>query len=327
MSIEIKCDCGAEYRLEDHRGGQEFICKICSASMHVPVGVPRATPGQIAEVAAPATAVVTAAAPAAPSAATGDTSSPTMGQTLGGPAVAQPTPGPNPPADAAPPPPTAWSPAPAWADPSVEAHARPSDRHPPQSWWALRFIMWGMCVGFLFVPWFTISAKQSPAGPTVSQSLTGWQIVKATADGISASARHAGGGVPTGVDMGQMPEGVASILAGTLMLVAGPCVYAAGLLVAVVIAWVVHRCDGKGAAWPFVVCWIGLLTFIVGWKLIASCEPVSQLLEASAKTGASIGASGWAYLMLLVLIPMCMIARSRPDHELDRVLARRPEAH
>jgi hypothetical protein len=177
-------------------------------------------------------------------------------------------------------------------------------------------VFWGLCAAFLFQPWFTVSGP--PEGPEAkSNSITGWQIVKGTAEGIARPGPKGIDPPVAGMGSGQVPAGVSSAVAGLYMMAAGPCLFAVGLLLGPVAAWNALRREGQGAGWPFLVCWVGLLTYVIGWKLTVRVEAVGEFLRLAARSGASIGASGWTYLMLTILIPICLIARGKPDYALE----------
>jgi len=175
--------------------------------------------------------------------------------------------------------------------------------------------MLGMCVGFLFLPWFTASVQNPFTKKVESQSLTGWEFVSAVVEGIRQASRTPE--AMPGFSNMDIPKGAGPIVAGVLMITFSPCVFAAGLVLAVILAWVVYKRDGKGAGWPFFLCWLALVSFVIGWQLVSRSEPLSEMMTQMEKMGFSVGVSGWAYLMVFLLIPMGLIARMRPDHTLD----------
>ncbi len=311
MSIEISCKCGSAYRLEDHRSGQEFICKVCGTTMRLPATGSSEAPVATATVPAPEPAATATEHPPVPTSwsATAATREATTPETA--------TP------EAATPEMISWTPV---SQPDCPPQPEPLQRdaapwqkvvrHPPAGWWIVRLVMLGMCVGFLFLPWFTASAQNPFTKKTESQSLTGWQIMNAVIDGIREASRSPEV-VPGFTDV-DVPKGAGAIVAGGLMMTGGPCVFAGGLLLAVILIWVIYKHDGKGAGWPFAICWLALMAFIIGWHLVAQSSPMGEMLSQMHKMGFSVGVSPWAYLMLFILVPMTLIARMRPDHLLAR---------
>ncbi len=345
MSIEIKCHCGLDYRLDDSRAGDQFSCKVCGATMILPAGVGRGIPDPVVEAKPAATAPTQVQPPAQakapeqakppmhvqpPPPAAAPSSEPSafdsMGESLDGPAapVTPPSfqpqaigPAAEPAATEQPTPARTWSPV---ADPEDEGMAPRGRQRPPISWCVVRLVMIGLCAGFLFMPWFTVTGADPQTGEVAPQSVAGWPIVKAVVGGLIHSASSNRGDLPGIGDFVSAPDGTGAIVAGGLMMVFGPCVYTLGLLLTIPISFAVYHRDGRGAVWPFAACFAGLAAFVVGWRMIAAAEPFTSILDVAGQVGVSIGASGWAWAMALVLIPMGLIAKTKPDYNLIRAM-------
>ena len=305
MTIGIKCNCGAEYRLDDSRGGKRFICKVCSAIMDVPAGVPRVVPAGVPQIGeaipiktsqhasqAPSAAQAAPAPAAAGAAATAAGEAAASGETA-----------------------RSYLPREARAATMDAMRARSSGRHPPRSWWVTRFIMWAVCIAFLFMPWLSASVRSCQVAESVTMSVSGWRIARGTVEAISGNPAEAWRVACQPGDV-NAPPGMQTAGVGATMMGFGPCVYVLGLLAALVVAYFAYHRDGQGALWPFLICWLGLLVYIIGWQLIAKASAVGEALTVAKQSGASIGVAGWAYLMLMILIPICLIAKARPDYAL-----------
>jgi len=350
MSIDCQCQCGATYRLKDSRAGDTFKCKACPASFVVPrprsAGEPPAVgPAEVGPV--EATAVLDQQALTVVATDTGrwqrrsDDPYGGFGEVLNPEAIAAERPAPPGPHSAGPsllsklP-----SPGESLAAPEEEAlgdqdddmdmasiyassmpsrpmampDAAPATRpHPPASWWVVRGVMLGICVGFFFLPWFSTSAKHPRTGQTVSQGASGWDIFHATIRGM-AKLTVAGSDIGASQVIGSnpMPPGFATVAAGGVMMIAGPFVYVLGLTLAGALAFVAYRFNGRGAVWPFIVCAIGILSFLVGWLLVSCTEPISSGLDMFEANGISIGVSTWLVAMLVLMVPMCPTALAKP---------------
>jgi len=312
MPIEIKCKCGSEYRLDDGRAGEQFTCKVCGATVTLPAGVGRTIPTEAVPAQTPvATSASATTAPAPPQRPRGGGSPfDRIGEALETPDVT-----------------TAPAPAPA-VDDSPRIGTKPGTYEapdvplggrlrPPTAWCAGRLAMWGLCVGFLFVPWFSMSGTNPQTDETVTEAVTGWQIVAAVWEGAGQAVQ--GGSNPSMPPISEftnLPDGVGRIAAGGGMMVFSPCAYALGLALIAVFGPLAYMHEGKGAVWPFVACLASLVSFIVGWRLIAGAEPLREMLDIVSEVGVTIGVSGWAYTMVFLLIIMCLIARARPDYNL-----------
>ncbi|NLF31454.1 MAG: hypothetical protein GX591_11290 [Planctomycetes bacterium] len=318
MAIEVKCKCGSEYRLDDKRAGQTFSCRICGATMKLPAGVGRAVPADepVAPPAKAATvsAVVKPKAPATrPAPAGGGLGE--FGETLSAAAAApaRPAAAPTQAARPAPASPEGKTFSPIPEPPAPLMTGRPT--RPPLSWWLARAILWGLCAGALFLPWYGVSV--STGAETVSESITGYEFVVMVCDGVNnATARAEAEDLPVPTKYMNMPEGSGRLLVGAAMMAFGPCVYVLGLLLMIVIVPIAAGKDGAGAMWPFLTCLVGLGGFVIGWHIMAGSELMAPGLEIASQIGASIGPSGWAYTMALLLVPFTLIARAKPDYRL-----------
>ncbi len=330
MPIEIECVCGSAYRLADDRAGQSFTCRVCGSVMALPeatlpapavetpaVGVTAAAENAATTVAATVTAPPRQSRPPAPQMPaelpTGMSPLPKTSITPGQPAA---TPARPSSAQAIGPMETPWH------------QVRPELRRPPKSWWVLRVVMWGMCVAFLFAPWFGVSiageAAMAGGGPaqSMTETVSGWQFVKATVEGLAGGTGEDRSPLfESGMSFDDLPKGAGRVVTGGLMMVVGPNLFAFGLALALLLAFVACKRGGKGAGWPFFIAWAGMLSFIGGWHVITSGEEVSRMMQMVETNGITVGPSPWAYLMALLLIPMALIARSQPDHDLQDAIA------
>ena len=334
MSLQVQCECGSVYRLDDSRAGQSIPCRVCSATIQIPLLQVHNTtdwrdPAEAKQAAQPANAS-NASSPSPPNAPAAVMPLPCdpshqprgdFGQSLFVPTdTAQ-----------APPPPKALGDE--HADGPQVGPQRPAtglqtpprgsaiQRHPPGMWWITRGLMLGMCVGFLFGPWLTMTAGPVRGGNGPDNvSVSGWQMVRATVEGVRA-ATSMDGQTFSGIPTPELPDGMGTIAAGAVMMIGGPFVYAAGLLLTAVVAIIAYKTDGRGAMWPFILCGAGALAFIIGWWVISGSEPVSMALSAAEAAGAEIGVSGWLYLMALMVCPMCLVARLRPARLLENMVA------
>lgn len=326
MPIEFKCICGSEYRLDDSRAGEEFACKICGKVAKLSVGSPRAIPAD-GEAQPVVQAVTGGLASGAGSAHALEVPKPTRSSSerLGSPV------------DKSPPPPPTSGPTPInHAPPGAGIDRRPDDLMgyedlrrnggnactPPADWWILRSVMWALCIGVLFLPWFRVSGEVPQMGEKVSESASGFVMVKGITQGFLSAkqeAEAAGMGdmpLPKLSDLTEMPKGAGKMLAGVIFLGLGPFVYVLGLLGALVVAILAYKYDGRGAMWPFAANFVGLLLFILGWHMLAGNEQLREVLAMAREAGFHIGPSPWAYLALILLVPIALIARARPDRAL-----------
>ena len=308
MAIGIKCNCGAEYRLDDSHGGKRFVCKVCQAIMDVPAGVPRVVPSgapQIGEAipiktsrppaqAPPSQTQSAAPVPSAQEAPTGSTESP---------------------ADR-PQPAACYLKREARVATQSVAGVRKADRCPPQAWWVTRIVMWMLCVGFLFMPWLSGSVRSCGMGQDTSRSMSVRRIVSNVIGAVYIAPSALWRTVRNASTGANLPPGMRTVGVGGLMMDFGACVYMLGLASAAFVAIIARRHSGRGALWPFLICWLGLAIFITGWQLIAHTPDVASVLDAESQFGASIGVAGWTYVMGLALIPICLIAKGKPDYAL-----------
>ncbi|MFW6146013.1 MAG: hypothetical protein ACOC7R_01615 [Planctomycetota bacterium] len=327
MAIELKCNCGCEYRLDDNRAGETFTCRVCGATMTLPGGVGRATPpAEETAGAAQGDKVGTAsvaAAPEPPAPATRPAPSGGGGLSEFGDSLDTPPPAPTGTPGLTPTPPTGTaspggtSPSPVGEPPEMSTAGRPA--RPPLSWWLARAILWGVCAGFLFLPWFSVAAAP-PGEETVRESVTGYQFAKLVGQGIGKARIDSGSNgsahLPEPADFLDVPDGAGRVIAGAGMMTFSPCVYVLGLLLVIAIVPIAARKDGAGAMWPSLACLVGLGGFIVGWHLLAGSEPLGPQLEIASQVGITIGVTGWAYAMVALLVPITLIARAKPDYRL-----------
>lgn len=347
MAIEITCGCGAAYRLDDSRAGQPFACKVCHAHMNIP-GAPRVIlraptlpPPPPVEATAPAAAQQAAEAQAGvgvPTAGQGPLWSPSGLTVKLAPAPPPPPPPPPPPNPDlggqavarirgfepgglnGPVTPTVRTPT---AAPTADIKVPPAGpRVPPAAWWVVRGVMLAVCVAVLFAPWFTVAYPDPAGGGIAEESLSAWKIVTGLAKALSGGAgSSSGGGSPGGpgnpFESMSLPEGAAKAAAGVLLMGIGPCVYMLGLVLAAIFAYVAYKHEGAGAVWPFVAFSVGVSMFIIGWLMLASWEPLQAALAMASQFGASIGVSPWLYLIWFLIGAMAVIARGRPDFDLE----------
>ncbi len=324
MAIEVSCQCGAAYRLDESRAGEKFRCKVCGAGIQVPGDRPRVLMGQSGEAAM--------ARPAAPP-------PPARPGPEGPAASAAPAKSPRPPeqpaANPARPPQPARPVEPAMAAPvaseptsqqSVTANQKSpvepvrARTGPPSDWWLLRMVFLAVCVGFLFCPWFLAAYSTPPEGQMVESSLSGWELGINVLRGLHELARNGQfvqGPERVPIDPGMLPEGAGQATAGGLLMLASPVLYLLGVPLAGLMALVAWRRDGRGARWPFVTFAIGVIGFIVGWHLLSAWGPLAEMLLAAQTSGVSFGLSGWVYLMVPILGVMIAVAASRPDHAVE----------
>jgi len=307
MPIEFQCRCGATYCLKDSRAGSDFQCKVCSAALVVPRPAP------------PAPAAGTAAAEAAPPALTAVSDAQErwkpkskdpfagFGEMLHGEAagreadLSDPAPlhvAPEMPLAAVPSPPPAPAPAAGRAS-------------PPSGWWAARGLMAGLCVAFLFLPWFSVTGRRPCTGESETASVSGWDLLRATVQGLAEGAA-AGGSGPGAAQCSSLPPGLLTAAAGGILMVVAPCLYAAGIVLACVLACLSGRLRGRGVAWPFVVWAGGMAMFLVGWLVVSHVQPLRGALDALRSAGVDVGVSTWLYASLTATLGMALVARIRP---------------
>jgi hypothetical protein len=321
MPIEITCPCGSAYRLGDDRAGEQFVCKVCGATMTIPAGTPRAAIGEPQP--APVPAAVQASESAPGSAAT------TPAPPAQGPAHSDPWSGSGESLDGIRHVPgvsraatrssvggvaTTSAPA-ATAGAALPYGERRASLRPPAEWWAVRATMMGLCLGFFFMPWFSSSFQLIPGTEAVTTSVSGWGIVSELCQNLSnpsISTSFAPSGTTRPSPSGSMPAGASAAFVGGIMLVFGPVVFVLGMLLSIIFAYVAYRRDGKSAHWPFVACMVGVGGFLLGWHLLTSYEPVKKVLAVASSMGAKFGPTVWTYLMIVLLIPMVIIARGQP---------------
>ena len=335
MPIEITCKCGSAYRLDDSRAGESFACKICGAAMVLPgSGASRVIAGlrsgPAAQPAAAPTSAATAVAdppqapsptaqpePQVPAPPTDDSSD--EPDAMGEPLVAIPLVElPSPPAPPAPPIkpalPAALPPVAVAVKATPSANPIPPKRHPPRGWWFVRAAILILCAGFLFTPWWQLRLDVPNSEIKLEQSISGYNVVRGTLRGLGgekpAILKQAQAG-------GSLPAGATRLVLGAMMMAWGPNVYALGLALSLVFAYVAYKCDGRHAIWPYLTCGLGLLLFISGWHLVVSFAPLAESLNTAEEQGAIVGVTSWAYIGLFVLMPLCFIARGRPDYILE----------
>ncbi len=329
MAIEVKCKCGSEYRLDDSRAGETFSCRVCGASITLQAGVGRASPTD-ADGAPQPEAVATASTVASPTPPGPPARpSPPDGRQLGefGDSLDVPTAegaetpsSPPPTAPRKPVEPLLSARMPGNASPSPVPHppAMPTGRptRPPLSWWLARAILWGLCAGFFFLPWFFV-ADSSTADQTVRNNHAGLELFKSTWQGMGSAGADSGSThLPYPIDFFDVSDDSGRIAIGAAMMKFSPCVFGLGLLLVIAIIPIATSKDGAGAMWPFLTCLLGLGGFIVGWHLVAGAEQAAPQLEIASQVGITVGVSGWAYAMAVVLVPIILIARGRPDYRL-----------
>jgi len=186
-----------------------------------------------------------------------------------------------------------------------------SNAGPTGSWWLVRGVLLGICAGFLFLPWLSLSAPPSAAGGGFDTSASGYDILRATLEGLSRICiSHPNGSGGPGA--GALPPGFAPPAAGAVMMAAAPVVYVAGFVLAIPAALVARRYGGRGAVWPFLLCAAGMLTFVAGWLILSHTEAVSHLPAVMERDGAHMGVSGWLCAMLAAMVPISLLARRKP---------------
>jgi hypothetical protein len=198
----------------------------------------------------------------------------------------------------------------------------------------VRGLLLSSCAAFLFAPWWQASfdgralnlppdvKAQLQAGGAVS----GWKTVRDALGELDLSKPWLGLSPLRGP--GHVSQDLQSVRTGAILMFLAPLGYALGLVLAIPVAVLAWRQDGKHAAWPFVVCTICLVLFIAGWHILASAEAAGRLIDAAGQAGLSMGVSTWSYVMFFLLVPMCIISCGRPnrgfttvtawDHELQR---------
>lgn len=363
MAIEIKCQCGSAYRLDDSRAGQMFACKVCGASMQLSAGAPRATLGAapppvlVNQVASPAGASVADDVKATAAAPLPSIQEPLEGLEESLPDIGERLPGPSFPGDQSPDPsaaqpaspprpaiapvpvekrgpqqvrtPVVASPVapPATSSPTAPA-GRPARRrkgkpkyHPPASWWFVRMLMLGTCVIFLWLPWWGSWLEKEEMRAEVEKALgtrhidnfiTGWDQVRLPGQVSSKTSSI------QGLDSGKLASSKGNLHLGVTLFTWAPTVFAAGLALAGLMVVVTYHTDGRGAIWPFLVCWAGLLMYIAGWQMMITSSPFAEFYKGLTQGGMfALGMTKWMYGMLILLIPVCMIARLRPDRSLE----------
>ena len=319
MAIEIKCNCGSEYRLDDSRAGQEFTCKVCQARMRLPTGSPRAVPPPVVldpeaiETMAQGLSIETGAASDLLGPGSRESFIPAADLGLGGPAAGLRA------GDS--PAPVVLGPAGVvedasqvtvmrWASPRAEDLMA---KRPSAAWFAVRGLIWLSCMGFLWAPWFTSPKQIGASDQVLSRPMTGWQVLEMSIDSAAIGIRSPRLGsiraVPAMIGLDAMPTDRAS-LAGLALMAFSPGLYGLALVLGVVMAFYAFAQEGKGMGWPFLLCWLSLLCFLVGWLLVGQALPLTE-------GPTSIGISTWLHLMLLALIPMTLVARMRPDFDIQ----------
>lgn len=302
MPIEVKCNCGAEYRLDDSRAGQEFTCKVCSTQMELPVGSPRAVPPPQMHGVPP---ILLRQGSAARGTAAARSSASSAGQS-------RQTPGDEAPAVVTGPEgveehvtrwPQAW--APPQADPPL-----------PIQWMIIRGIIWAACATFLLVPWYNKPHGIGTSGPVTVTPTAGYMVISdsihAIVSGIANPRFGLAHTVKEMIGLDSVPT-ESSALAGAALMVFSPAVYAGSLILALVVAITAVKRGGRGLALPFVLYWLSLLGFLAGWLMVSRVVPVWRAGPEAATVGVSI----WVYTMLLALVPMTLLVRTRPEMPLE----------
>lgn len=340
MAIEIKCDCGAAYRLDDSRGGQEFTCKVCQATMYIPAGVPRVTTGG-APARAPSTAnrgATAAERSAAPPSSPGPTD-PALGnldamsepdETISSDPQEQRT--------------RAISSARAIQQPGAvratadldsfekEDRERKLPRRMPGSWFVVRLAMWALCAAMLTMPWFTLTARDQATGRSVRAYMPGWQAALSGWEDLPRLWSGRLGGMPGLLDT----DGIASASGlrpvkappyrpltstdnttrvGRSMLAGGPLLFAALVLTAPFILALAYLHRGRGGSAPFVLCMIGLGVFLLSWQVLPMPEARWEAMAPAGRVTLEAGHPKWVYPMTGMLAVMSVLAGMRPWYE------------
>ena len=219
-------------------------------------------------------------------------------------------------------PPAPSSPTAHAGSPAMRRKGKPK-YHPPASWWFVRMLMLGTCVAFLWLPWWGSWLEKEEMRAEVEKALgtrhidnffTGWDQVRLPGQVSSKTSSI------QGLDTGKLASLKGNMHLGVTLFTWAPTVFAAGLALAGLMVVVAYHTDGRGAIWPFLVCWAGLLMYIAGWQMMITSSPFAEFYKGLTQGGMfALGMTKWMYGMLILLIPVCMIARLRPDRSLESV--------
>jgi hypothetical protein len=310
MPIEVKCNCGAEYRLDNSRAGEDFTCKVCGVQMHLPIGSPRVVPhANVPPVvlAREGTGLSADADETAQAAKAGAPRRQTTCASWDRHVIDSPSD--EPPAVITGPDGLEESPVTRWP----QAWAKPEPEPPlPIQWLVIRGTIWLACVAFIFAPWYNMPHVIDTPGQITVTPLPGWRVIGASAHAIVSGVADPRYGlshtIPEIVGLDSVPSD-GTVLAGAALMVFSPTVYAGSLVVALLLALPAFTRGGRGLALPMVLYWVSLLGFLAGGLMVRQAAPVGQ----AGPDAATIGVSIWVYTMLLALIPMTLLVRSRSE--------------
>jgi hypothetical protein len=150
-------------------------------------------------------------------------------------------------------------------------------------------------------------------GPLTVTPLLGWQVIVHSTHACVCSALDTRVGfshsLPEMVGLDSVPAD-SPALAGAILMVYSPAFYGLSLLLGLVMLVVAYRHGGRGLVFPFVLYWLSLLGFLVGWLMVSQVVPVWRAGPETATVGVSI----WVYTMLLTLVPVTLLVRTRPEY-------------
>ncbi len=306
MSIEIKCNCGSEYRLGDDRSGIIFICKVCRAELVVPKGSPRGVNRDEIPPVVIAHDGLTRSAEGAhqdqrPAPATSG-----MSKAFYNAGVAQAHAGQEE-ADDDKDGITHWPQA--WSKGDLEKRDRPA--RPGRAWLIIRGVLWAASAAFLWAPWFVCPQSIDSSGPVGAMSLPGWKMVLSSADTAAATIADSRDGLAetfrrlTGLN--ELPADP-NVAAGTALLMFAPALYGLGLVGVLFFAAAAIKRGSRGLVVPFSLCMVSLLALVIGWQLTSGAIPIWR----AGPDAPSIGLSMWVYIMLMALVPMMLLMSTRP---------------